>query len=282
MPAPCEERGDIRSLNARLEAKCWRLQNCRQQPASVLRDAMKPDRPLVLRFHRSSPSEFGLQIAATALAWPGVRVHAGGFQVGVPERRPYERDGTPLSMAYDACAWRSQRMALDQDGQQLTIGGTRGQPVDHGVEDFGRRRLVLQFTSGRGPRRRSYNPGSIAPRRRNFVVIHRFFWLNFEIGLVEGTVGGIRGLTHQKASSRLLIVPQKNFCHQRNKRVPAGVLDTDRCFVASAEVSICALKGDGYEHACGPAGVHSEQAEKGAFLNQIASIVACCPVRADG
>src|SRR5262249_19473798 len=54
--------------NARLEAKCWRLQNCRQQPASVLRDAMKPDRPLVLRFHRSSPSEFGLQIAATALA----------------------------------------------------------------------------------------------------------------------------------------------------------------------------------------------------------------------
>src|SRR5262245_61267919 len=54
-------------------------------------------------------------------------------------------------------------VALDQDGQQLTNGGTLGQPVDHGVEDLGRRRLVLQLTSGRGPRRRSYNPGSIAP-----------------------------------------------------------------------------------------------------------------------
>jgi hypothetical protein len=40
--------------------------------------------------------ELRLQIPATALSWPGMRIEAGGFQVGRPHSGRYERDGNAV------------------------------------------------------------------------------------------------------------------------------------------------------------------------------------------
>src|SRR5262245_4469879 len=42
------------------------------------------------------------------LAWPRLRIDAGGFQVGVAQGGRNECYGAPLSIAWDAWAWRSQ------------------------------------------------------------------------------------------------------------------------------------------------------------------------------
>jgi hypothetical protein len=78
----------------------------------------------VSRFHNWHPpriegQEFGLEVTAAALFRAGMRIDTGGLQVGMTLGGTTRAIGAPLSMACDACAWRSQW--IDAAGLSMAV-----------------------------------------------------------------------------------------------------------------------------------------------------------------